>query len=72
MPRGDGSPAGPAPDPVPPGRAHALAVDLGTGGPKVALVSAAGAITASASEPVTTDLLPGGGAEQDPPNGGRR
>jgi len=46
--------------------AHVLAVDLGTGGPKVALVSTAGRVAASAFEPVATDLLPGGGAEQDP------
>jgi len=46
--------------------AHVLAVDLGTGGPKVALVSDAGRVTASAFEPVTTSLLAGGGAEQDP------
>ena len=45
---------------------HVLAVDLGTGGPKVALVSAAGRIAASAFEPVPLHLLPGGGAEQDP------
>ncbi|HEY5026337.1 MAG TPA: FGGY-family carbohydrate kinase, partial [Acidimicrobiales bacterium] len=43
-----------------------LAVDLGTGGPKVAVVSPAGTIAASASEPVELHLLPGGGAEQDP------
>ncbi|MDR3649488.1 MAG: FGGY family carbohydrate kinase, partial [Acidimicrobiales bacterium] len=43
-----------------------LAVDLGTGGPKVALVSPKGRIAASASEPVELRLLPGGGAEQDP------
>jgi xylulokinase len=42
-----------------------LAVDLGTGGPKVALVSPSGRIAASASEPVGLSLLPGGGAEQD-------
>jgi len=46
--------------------AHVLAVDLGTGGPKVALVSATGRISASAFEPVALRLLPGGGAEQDP------
>jgi xylulokinase len=45
---------------------HVLAVDLGTGGPKVALVSSTGRIAASASEPVELHLLPGGGAEQDP------
>jgi xylulokinase len=43
-----------------------LAVDLGTGGPKVAIVSLRGKIVASAAEPVELDLLPGGGAEQDP------
>jgi xylulokinase len=51
---------------VPQDRAHVLAVDLGTGGPKVALVSTSGRVTASAFEPVKTVLLPGGGAEQDP------
>jgi xylulokinase len=45
---------------------YVLAVDLGTGGPKVALVSASGRIEASAYEPVALRLLPGGGAEQDP------
>ena len=43
-----------------------LAVDLGTGGPKVALVSGRGAIVSHAKRPVTTTLLAGGGAEQDP------
>ena len=43
-----------------------LAVDLGTGGPKAAVVSSTGRIAASASEPVGLHLLPGGGAEQDP------
>jgi xylulokinase len=43
-----------------------LAVDLGTGGPKVALVSPSGRIAASSSESVELHLLPGGGAEQDP------
>jgi xylulokinase len=43
-----------------------LAVDLGTGGPKVALVSATGRIAASAFEPVELRLLPDGGAEQNP------
>src|SRR5580693_2825216 len=43
-----------------------LAVDLGTGGPKAAVVSPTGRIVASASEPVALHLLPGGGAEQDP------
>jgi xylulokinase len=43
-----------------------VAVDLGTGGPKVAVVSARGRILAHAFRPVALHLLPGGGAEQDP------
>ncbi|MEO8265316.1 MAG: FGGY family carbohydrate kinase [Ilumatobacteraceae bacterium] len=43
-----------------------LAIDLGTGGPKVALVSADGATIAWSSRPVATQFLDGGGAEQDP------
>ncbi len=43
-----------------------LAVDLGTSGPKVALVTARGDIIGSAFEPTGLILLPGGGAEQDP------
>jgi len=43
-----------------------LAVDLGTGGPKVAVVSATGRIVAHAFEPVAMSLPAGGGAEQDP------
>ncbi len=43
-----------------------LAIDLGTSGPKVALVSAEGALLARASEPTALHLLPDGGAEQDP------
>jgi xylulokinase len=43
-----------------------LAVDLGTGGPKVALVDASGDTLAWRSRPVATTFLPGGGAEQDP------
>jgi len=42
-----------------------LAVDLGTGGPKVGLVSLSGAIAWSDHAPVATRLLPGGGAIQD-------
>ena len=45
---------------------YALAVDLGTGGPKVALVSRQGRVAAHAFRPVALHLLPGGGAEQDP------
>ena len=43
-----------------------LAVDLGTGGPKVAVVGDSGRIVAHATEPVPLHLLDGGGAEQDP------
>jgi xylulokinase len=45
---------------------HVLAIDLGTGGPKVALIDESGAALAWTARPVTTHLLPGGGAEQDP------
>ena len=43
-----------------------LAIDLGTGGPKVALVGADGSTVAWSSRPVTTRMIKGGGAEQDP------
>jgi len=43
-----------------------LAVDLGTGGPKVAVVAQSGRIVGHATEPVPLHLLDGGGAEQDP------
>ncbi len=43
-----------------------VAVDLGTGGPKAAVVSSGGVVAAHAHEPVGLSLLPGGGAEQDP------
>lgn len=46
---------------------HILAVDLGTGGPKVALVSAhTGAIAGWEVEANSLIFLPGGGVEQDP------
>ena len=45
---------------------HVLAIDLGTSGPKAALVSSSGAVAGSATEPVSLHLLPEGGAEQDP------
>ncbi len=48
------------------GTGYVLAIDLGTGGPKVAVVSTAGRIVAHATEPVALHLLDGGGAEQDP------
>ena len=46
--------------------AHVLAIDLGTGGPKVAIIDESGATLAWSSQPVATVLLDGGGAEQDP------
>jgi xylulokinase len=45
---------------------HVLAVDLGTGTAKVALVAADGAVAASAMRPIETVTIPGGGVEQDP------
>lgn len=45
---------------------YVLAVDLGTGGPKVALVSTGGDIAGHEFEPTGLTLLPSGGAEQDP------
>ncbi len=50
----------------PAGEQYVLAVDLGTGGPKVAVVSTRGRIVAHATETVALHLLDGGGAEQDP------
>jgi xylulokinase len=44
----------------------ALAVDLGTSGPKVGLVGADGRVLGGASEPTRLHLIPGGGCEQDP------
>ncbi|MFN8021605.1 MAG: FGGY family carbohydrate kinase [Acidimicrobiales bacterium] len=43
-----------------------LAIDLGTGGPKVAVVDRSGRTLAWSSQPVTTTFVDGGGAEQDP------
>jgi xylulokinase len=45
---------------------YVLAIDLGSGGHKVALVADTGEVVAGADESVTTHLLPDGGAEQDP------
>lgn len=45
---------------------YVLAIDLGTGGPKVALVSTDGDVVAHEYERNDLILLPGGGAEQDP------
>jgi len=47
---------------------YILAVDLGTSGPKIALVSIKGDIIASVVESTELILKPGGGAEQDPEN----
>lgn len=48
------------------GAASVLAVDLGTGGPKVAVVDADGGTLAWSAEPVTTVHVGTDGAEQDP------
>jgi xylulokinase len=45
---------------------YVLAIDLGSGGHKVALVADTGEVIASADQNITTHLLPDGGAEQDP------
>ncbi len=45
---------------------YVLAIDLGTGGPKVALVSTDGDIVGCEFVETTLELFPGGGAEQDP------
>ena len=45
---------------------YVLSVDLGTGGPKVALVSLDGEVLTSEATKNRLVLLPGGGAEQDP------
>ena len=43
-------------------RNYVLAIDLGSGGLKTAIVADSGNVIASAEAPVTTHLLPGGGA----------
>jgi xylulokinase len=50
----------------PPEETYVLAVDLGTGGPKVAVISATGRIAAHAFEKVGMQLTDDGGAEQRP------
>jgi xylulokinase len=45
---------------------HVLAVDLGTGGPKVAVLAPTGRIVAHAFQAVGIDLTQDGGAEQSP------
>ena len=47
-------------------RKYVLAIDLGSGGPKAAVVSDTGEVVASAAEKAATYLLPHGGAEQSP------
>ncbi len=46
--------------------AAVLAIDLGTGGPKVALVSLAGEVLGAEHRRVPTTVVEGGGATQDP------
>jgi xylulokinase len=48
------------------GSRHVLAIDMGSGTVKAAIVSSAGEIAGSAMRPIATRELPGGGAEQDP------
>lgn len=48
------------------GESYVFAIDLGTSGPKVALVNRIGQIAASEIEETPLSLLPNGGAEQDP------
>ncbi|MGD9301495.1 MAG: hypothetical protein PVI13_07965 [Desulfobacterales bacterium] len=45
---------------------HILAIDLGTSGPKAALVTAGGDVVDYEFQEVELVLLPGGGAEQKP------
>ena len=58
MEQGDGAVVAPGP--------YVLAVDLGTGGPKVALVSVDGVVVDHTYETNDLILLPEGGVEQDP------
>ena len=45
---------------------YVLAIDLGSGSCKAAIVADTGEVIASAEENITTHFLPNGGAEQDP------
>jgi xylulokinase len=54
------------PESTSPEDTYVLAVDLGTGGPKVAVLSASGRIVAHAFEAVGITLTDDGGAEQSP------
>jgi xylulokinase len=47
-------------------RYYVLAIDLGSGGHKVAIISDSGEVVTSAEENIATEMLPEGGAEQDP------
>ena len=51
---------------VPENSPHILAIDMGTGSAKAALVSRGGRIAATAIQPIDTHHLPDGGVEQDP------
>jgi xylulokinase len=52
--------------PVPAPARYVLGVDLGTGGPKVAVADVRGTLLGHEVERVAVRLLPDGGAEQDP------
>src|SRR5580698_1140158 len=52
--------------PTPSTTPHVLAVDLGTGGPKVAVLASTGRVVAHAFQAVGIDLTDDGGAEQSP------
>ena len=51
---------------IPNSTRYVLAIDLGSGGHKAAIVSDSGEVIASAEESIATQMLPNGGAEQDP------
>ncbi len=51
---------------ISPPRRYILAIDLGSSSIKSAIISDQAEVIASASEPINTYFLPGGGAEQDP------
>ena len=46
-------------------RKYVLAIDLGSGGPKVGIVDSEGQVVASARESTPIYFLEGGGVEQD-------
>lgn len=50
----------------PAAKRYVLSIDLGSGGPKAAVVADSGQVVASASERVALHMLPDGGVEQDP------